>query len=47
MAALVLSAEAPALAAELVGERGLAADLHGPFGPEVTAFGTRFVIAAS
>jgi hypothetical protein len=47
MAALVLSADAPVRAAELLAERGLASDLHGPFGPEVTAFGTRFVIAAS
>jgi hypothetical protein len=47
MAALVLSAEAPIHSAQLLAARGLASDLHGPFGPEVTAFGTRFVIAAS
>jgi hypothetical protein len=46
MAALVLSADAPVHAAQLLAARGLASDLHGPFGPEVTAFGTRFVIAA-
>lgn len=47
MAALVLSADDPVNAAKLLASRGLASDLHGPFGPEVTAFGTRFVIAAS
>ena len=47
MAALVLGADAPVSAAQLLASRGLGADLHGPFGPEVIAFGTRFVIAAS
>lgn len=47
MAALVLSADAPAHSTQLLATRGLAADLNGPFGPEVTAFGTRFVIATS
>ncbi len=46
MAALVLSADAPVHSAQLLGARGLASDLYGPFGPEVTAFGTRFVIAS-
>lgn len=46
MVALVLSAHAPLHSAQLLGARGLDADLSGPFGPEVRAFGTRFVIAA-
>ena len=47
MVALVLSADAPAYSAQLLAARGLDSDLHGPFGAEVTAFGTRFVIAAN
>ena len=45
MAALVLSAEDPAGAAKMLATRGLNPNLDGPFGPEVTVFGTRIVIA--
>lgn len=44
MAALVLNTRAPSAAIELLTARGLPVDLFGPLGPEVTAFGTRFVI---
>lgn len=44
MVALVLSADAPLHSVQLLATRGLEANLYGPLGPEVAAFGTRFVI---
>lgn len=45
MVALVLEAHAPLHSAQLLGTRGLDVELYGPLGPEITAFGTRFIIA--